>query len=67
MLSHGGPAGATPPPSRTGRRSGRIRQRLSRAVPLVLITAAILIVGLALRLQDPAALNQLRNLVFDEY
>ncbi|MEM8662537.1 MAG: adenylate/guanylate cyclase domain-containing protein [Pseudomonadota bacterium] len=49
------------------RRRSAWRQRLARAVPLVLITAAILAAGLAVRLQDPAAMRQMRNLVFDEY
>ncbi|GAB5375312.1 MAG: adenylate/guanylate cyclase domain-containing protein [Acuticoccus sp.] len=49
------------------KRSGRLRQRLARGMPLAVLTVALLILGLAVRIHDPSALGQLRNMVFDEY
>ncbi len=46
---------------------GRWRRRLSRAVPLTLITLALLFAGLTVRINDGIAIGALRNLVFDEY
>ena len=49
------------------RSRGRWRRRFSRALPLMLITAALLLAGLTVRINDGTALGALRNLVFDEY
>lgn len=49
------------------KRTERLRQRVARSLPLALLTMLLLVVGLAVRVQDPSALGQLRNMVFDEY
>ncbi len=52
-------------PRRT--RLGRVRQRVARGLPLVVLTLLLLTLGLGVRVNDPSALGQLRNMVFDEY
>ncbi|MEM9224471.1 MAG: adenylate/guanylate cyclase domain-containing protein [Pseudomonadota bacterium] len=58
---------SAPAPSGRARSRRRWRSRLARALPLVLIATAITVVGAVLRINDPAPLGQLRNMVFDEY
>ena len=48
-------------------RLGRLRQRIVRGLPLVVLTVLLLALGLSVRVGDPSALGQLRNMVFDEY
>lgn len=48
-------------------RLGRFAQRIVRGLPLVILTLLLLALGLTVRVGDPSALGQLRNMVFDEY
>ncbi|MEM8662588.1 MAG: adenylate/guanylate cyclase domain-containing protein [Pseudomonadota bacterium] len=57
-----------PPAGGTGRRLlGRLRRFAARAFPLTAITVSIVCLGLLVRVNDHAAVVELRNLVFDEF